>query len=59
MLTQASKAKQDGTNSIGKRPSCVVLQLFVCVFSAFKFYMRADAILKADSNNVRVVIATN
>lgn len=38
MLTQASKAKQHGTNSIGMRPSSVVLQLFVSERLCFQFF---------------------
>lgn len=39
MRTQASEAKQDGTNSIGMRPSCVVLLCVcacVCMFQCFQ-----------------------
>lgn len=61
MLTRASKAKQDWTNSIGMRPSSVVLQLFVraCIFSAFCICMRAHAILRGNMNDVKIGITTH
>lgn len=39
MLTQASKAQQHGTNSIGMRPSSVVLQLFVSERLCFSVFL--------------------
>lgn len=60
MLTQASKAKQHGTNCIGIGPSCVVLQqLCVCVCVCFQRFLRVYAILPGNINDAGIGIATN
>lgn len=65
MIAQASKIKQEGTNSIGMRPSCV-LRLFVCVsvfaVSPFCLYFVCErhAVLQGDTSikNVEIGITS-